>query len=198
MRPQISSLRSMSPRLVAGEPEQVPPVVHELVDAVALHQRRGALVGADEVDERQQREPEQRPRPDLTQRDGGRMDGLGQRRARGDHVRHGEPPGDGASPTTVSAMARSPGSRATPRPGHSGATAPDSHRLPPAIPREGASLMGHRTWRLDNARPTRTSPVVGVGAVATGAQPLNASIAGQKPMVWGVSINQVDTKNKNR
>jgi branched-chain amino acid transport system substrate-binding protein len=40
-------------------------------------------------------------------------------------------------------------------------------------------------------------PVVGVGAVATGAQPLNASIAGQKPMVWGVSINQVDTKNKN-
>jgi branched-chain amino acid transport system substrate-binding protein len=39
--------------------------------------------------------------------------------------------------------------------------------------------------------------VVGVGAVATGAQPLNASIAGQKPMVWGVSINQVDTKNKN-
>jgi branched-chain amino acid transport system substrate-binding protein len=39
--------------------------------------------------------------------------------------------------------------------------------------------------------------VVGVGAVATGAQPLNASIAGEKPMVWGVSINQVDTKNKN-
>jgi branched-chain amino acid transport system substrate-binding protein len=39
--------------------------------------------------------------------------------------------------------------------------------------------------------------VVGVGAVATGAQPLNASIAGQKPMVWGVSINQVDTKNQN-
>jgi branched-chain amino acid transport system substrate-binding protein len=40
-------------------------------------------------------------------------------------------------------------------------------------------------------------PVVGVGAVATGAQPLNASIAGEKPMVWGVSINQVDTKNQN-
>jgi branched-chain amino acid transport system substrate-binding protein len=39
--------------------------------------------------------------------------------------------------------------------------------------------------------------VVGVGAVAVGAQPLNASIAGEKPMVWGVSINQVDTKNKN-
>ena len=28
---------------------------------------------------------------------------------------------------------------------------------------------------------------VGVGAVATGAQPLNASIAGEKPMFWGVS-----------
>ena len=40
-------------------------------------------------------------------------------------------------------------------------------------------------------------PVVGVGAVAVGAQPLNASIAGEKPMVWGVSVNQVDTKNKN-
>jgi branched-chain amino acid transport system substrate-binding protein len=39
--------------------------------------------------------------------------------------------------------------------------------------------------------------VVGVGAVAIGAQPLNASIAGEKPMVWGVSVNQVDTKNKN-
>ena len=37
---------------------------------------------------------------------------------------------------------------------------------------------------------------VGVGAVATGAQPLNASIAGEKPMFWGVSVNQVDTKNK--
>jgi branched-chain amino acid transport system substrate-binding protein len=40
-------------------------------------------------------------------------------------------------------------------------------------------------------------PVVGVGAVAVGAQPLNASIAGEKPMVWGVSVNQVDTQNKN-
>jgi branched-chain amino acid transport system substrate-binding protein len=39
--------------------------------------------------------------------------------------------------------------------------------------------------------------VVGVGAVAVGAQPLNASIGGEKPMVWGVSVNQVDTKNKN-
>jgi branched-chain amino acid transport system substrate-binding protein len=38
---------------------------------------------------------------------------------------------------------------------------------------------------------------VGVGAVATGAQPLNASIAGEKPMFWGVSVNQVDTKSKN-
>ncbi len=39
--------------------------------------------------------------------------------------------------------------------------------------------------------------VVGVGAVAVGAQSLDASIAGEKPMVWGVSVNQVDTKNKN-
>jgi branched-chain amino acid transport system substrate-binding protein len=39
--------------------------------------------------------------------------------------------------------------------------------------------------------------VVGVGAVAVGSQSLNASIADEKPMVWGVSVNQVDTKNKN-
>jgi branched-chain amino acid transport system substrate-binding protein len=38
---------------------------------------------------------------------------------------------------------------------------------------------------------------VGVGAVAVGAQPLNSSIAGEMPMFWGVSVNQVDTKNKN-
>jgi branched-chain amino acid transport system substrate-binding protein len=39
--------------------------------------------------------------------------------------------------------------------------------------------------------------VVGVGAVAVGAQSLDASIGGEKPMVWGVSVNQVDTKAKN-
>jgi branched-chain amino acid transport system substrate-binding protein len=39
--------------------------------------------------------------------------------------------------------------------------------------------------------------VVGVGAVAIGAQSLNAAIGGEKPMVWGVSVNEVDTKNKN-
>jgi branched-chain amino acid transport system substrate-binding protein len=39
--------------------------------------------------------------------------------------------------------------------------------------------------------------VVGVGAVAVGAQSLDASVGGEKPMVWGVSVNQVDTKNKN-
>jgi branched-chain amino acid transport system substrate-binding protein len=39
--------------------------------------------------------------------------------------------------------------------------------------------------------------VVGVGAVAVGAQSLDASIGGEKPMVWGVSVNEVDTKNKN-
>jgi branched-chain amino acid transport system substrate-binding protein len=38
---------------------------------------------------------------------------------------------------------------------------------------------------------------VGVGAVAVGAQPLDASIAGEKPMFWGVSVNSVDTKSKN-
>src|SRR5206468_11612596 len=37
----------------------------------------------------------------VAQRDGGRVDCPGQRRARGDDVRHGEPPGDDASPTTV-------------------------------------------------------------------------------------------------
>jgi branched-chain amino acid transport system substrate-binding protein len=39
--------------------------------------------------------------------------------------------------------------------------------------------------------------VIGVGAVAIGAQSLNATVDGQKPMVFGVSVGQGDAKNKN-
>src|SRR3954451_14769827 len=92
-RPHRSRFLSTA-ALVAGEAEQMPPVVHPLV-------QRDALLEADRVDQRQQREGEKGPRPDLIERDGGRMDCPGQRRARGDGVRHGEPPGDDASPTTV-------------------------------------------------------------------------------------------------
>jgi branched-chain amino acid transport system substrate-binding protein len=38
---------------------------------------------------------------------------------------------------------------------------------------------------------------IGVGAVAIGAQSLNATVDGQKPMVFGVSIGQGDAKNTN-
>src|ERR1044072_8705401 len=98
-RPQSSRLRSMA--LVAGETEQVPPVVHPLVDHVPGGERGGALLHADHVDQHEQRDDDQRPRPELAQRDGGRMDCPGQRGTRGGDVRHGEPPGDDASPTTV-------------------------------------------------------------------------------------------------
>jgi branched-chain amino acid transport system substrate-binding protein len=39
--------------------------------------------------------------------------------------------------------------------------------------------------------------VIGVGAVAIGSQSLNATVDGQKPMVFGVSVGQGDAKNKN-
>src|SRR5262249_8308246 len=79
-RPQISSLLSIC--LVAGEAEQVATVVDELVHVGAGDERRGSLVHPDHVDQQQQGEGEQCPRRDLAERDGGRMDGLGQRRAR--------------------------------------------------------------------------------------------------------------------
>src|SRR4051812_23885363 len=43
--------------LMAGEAEQVPAVVHELVDARARDERGDALFGADEVDEDEEHEP---------------------------------------------------------------------------------------------------------------------------------------------
>src|SRR2546430_2781878 len=67
--PRISSVL-VTAASVAGEAEQVPAVVHELVHVRAGHDRQGALVHADEVDEGQQGEPEERPRPQLAQRDG--------------------------------------------------------------------------------------------------------------------------------
>jgi branched-chain amino acid transport system substrate-binding protein len=39
--------------------------------------------------------------------------------------------------------------------------------------------------------------VIGVGAVAVGSQSLNATVDGQKPMVFGVSVGQGDAKNEN-
>src|ERR1044071_7562406 len=58
--PRISSPRTSfweSTALVAGEAEQVPGVVHELVERHAREDRRRALFGADEVEQhdRQQR-----------------------------------------------------------------------------------------------------------------------------------------------
>ena len=67
--PQISRVRSMSvARLVAGEAEQVPAVVHPLVDRAPRDQRRRALVDADEVDE--QRAARRRAAPRARSRGG--------------------------------------------------------------------------------------------------------------------------------
>ena len=60
--PQISSVRSMSS--VTREAEQMPAVVEELVQRVIGD-------GPDEVDLREQRDPEQGPREQLAQRDDG-------------------------------------------------------------------------------------------------------------------------------
>src|SRR4051812_5161969 len=65
------------------------------------------------------------------------MDCPGQRRTRGDDVRHGEPPGDDASPTTVVSEGPKSWLPGPEGPGHSGATAPDSHRLPRTNARGG-------------------------------------------------------------
>src|SRR3954453_14704241 len=47
--PRTSRARTMTSPLVAGEAEEVATVVHELVDEGAGEDRRGALLGADEV-----------------------------------------------------------------------------------------------------------------------------------------------------
>src|SRR4051812_16562724 len=136
-RPHSSRFLSTARRLVAGEAEEMPAVVHPLVEHVPRRQRRRALLDTDRVQQREQREREQRPRPDVIKRDGGRMECPGQRRTRGGDVRHGEPPGDDASPTTVVSEGPKSWLPGPEGPGHSGATAPDSHRLPRTNARGG-------------------------------------------------------------
>src|SRR5262245_20418743 len=78
--PRTSNVRTMS---VAGEAEQVPAVVQELVDQLAGEHRGGALVHADQVQQRQQHDPgEHGPRGELAQRDRGEP-GPGQRAGTG-------------------------------------------------------------------------------------------------------------------
>src|SRR2546423_15365586 len=62
--PRTRRLRAVmaTTRLVAGEAEQVPAVVGELVHPLAGHQRGGALLGTDAVD-RPHRQPQARNRP---------------------------------------------------------------------------------------------------------------------------------------
>jgi hypothetical protein len=54
---------------VAGEAEQMAAVVEELVDVAARHDREGTLVHANEIDEQQKRACEERPWPQLAERD---------------------------------------------------------------------------------------------------------------------------------
>src|SRR3712207_3093516 len=65
-RPPIKRLRMGSDsRLVAGEAEKVPTVVHELVDRLATDEREGTLLGADEENGEHQQQPgEDRPGQD--------------------------------------------------------------------------------------------------------------------------------------
>src|ERR1700754_4669841 len=84
-----SDLTIAACRSVAGEAEQVPTVVDELVQHFAREHRGGSLVEADEVEQGQEDHPaEQRPRGDLAQRDR-RGDDTGDRRALGGCLRHG-------------------------------------------------------------------------------------------------------------
>src|SRR4051794_11494894 len=85
--PRTSRERTMvACPLVAGEAEEVPGVVHELVDGSAGEQRRGAFFGADEVDQHEHDHAgEDRVRHELARRDdGGRCCGSGV----DGHVRH--------------------------------------------------------------------------------------------------------------
>ena len=113
--------------------------MHELVHVVARHQGRRAFVGADEVQLHHERDGEQRVRPDLAEADRGRVEALGQLATARGLLPASEPPGDYASPPAVFATGESPGSRSR-RSGHSGATAPVSHRLPRTIALMAANL----------------------------------------------------------
>src|SRR3954447_14578083 len=111
--PQMSRFRSTAARrLVAGEAEQVAPVVDPLVHGAAGDERRHALVDTHEVDEQHQRGAEQRPWERVADRDRRRVDDVRQcGRCGARHVRHGmTSPGLRVLSAGV-AMARVPGSR---------------------------------------------------------------------------------------
>ncbi|EGJ73145.1 hypothetical protein STTU_0356 [Streptomyces sp. Tu6071] len=120
---------------MAGETEQVPAVVHPLVDARAGEQRGGALLGADEV-ERDEHEEADEDRPWQHRADrqakGGFGSGRRARNGRGGGLRHGKPPGELAS-RSMELRTRMTGlTHRGPRtgPAYSGATVPGSHRIP--------------------------------------------------------------------
>src|SRR5271154_823679 len=111
-------------RSVTGEAEEVPSVVHEFVHILAADQRSRPLLGADEIDRQQKNEPgENRPGKPLTQR------------YRGDwkcrckcSVRHIILLGF-TRPVELCRSRRGSGFRPV-QVEYSGATAPESHRLP--------------------------------------------------------------------
>src|SRR5689334_12381524 len=75
--PRMRNVRIISVvlrRSVAGEAEEVATVVHELVDVVAVDDRRGALFGTDEVEEDQHEQAtEDGVGEPLAHRDGDRL-----------------------------------------------------------------------------------------------------------------------------
>jgi hypothetical protein len=80
---------------VAREAEQVPTVVHELMDGVSLYQGSGPLLGANEV-KRHEREKSDKDDP-------GEQFACGQWHCRGrmrDDLRHGEAPKKMVTPSS--------------------------------------------------------------------------------------------------
>src|SRR3954447_7263011 len=130
--PRMSRARTTSAGalLVAGEAEQMPAVMHELVHVVPADQRRRSLFGADEVQrEEQEQSTEQQEGSQGPPRDRGKRRCLGGRGGlqrsgvRHDYLLGASRPGRGVG---VEARSDFPSIAS----GHSGATVPGSHRLP--------------------------------------------------------------------
>src|SRR5690242_430276 len=137
--PRATSCRSMSRAgSVAGEAEEVPRVVDELVDLRAAERRHRALVDADEV---VQREGEGRGAGEPPDGPGQRQDdrrGGGAGRGKGGHVASSGivRPVRGGACVTAPCLTHPPG-RA-----HSGATVLEFHQLPYAVTLQGTLRAG--------------------------------------------------------
>jgi hypothetical protein len=109
-------------------------IVHELMDSSALNQRSGSLLGANKINGQQKQEPaKDRPRQNFLQRDSGDGDRLWSE-CTGYRLSHSKTSGI-MRPKADFAL------RNEERSGfHSGATAPELHRLLRFIPKTNVTL----------------------------------------------------------